>query len=226
MVPAPYSQSVESAARSLPFTGLAGGSYDMNFGNLKFGGDEGLLSQDSKDLFSVTLTNTAVAGNTRTARFFAPDSSSTGRVVEGAFNDTSNAAGLVAESNPRAIGWLNEFVRRNPSLINKIYVSTDDNMNLGFTWNIYRWSPFASQLESTPIRPASKTNEYRNQSNEVTIKQEIFVGSQSYIEIPVKAQTSITLHFYFLAISNPELLFARQIDAMKRSLQAQMFSGR
>lgn len=214
-----YNQ-IAHQSRSMGFGGLPGGQVDINFPSLQFGGPGNTLADDSKFLYTLSLQNTAASG-TATGRLFAPDSLSTGRVVEGAFNDTSSAAGLVGAGNPRTVAFLNEFVNKNPCLINKIYVTSTSTTNFNYTWTVKRWSPFTDQLESEPLRPYAKTNEYREQATEMTIRQPIFVGNQSYIEIPVLFGTTLYLHMHFAAIQNDNLLFYRTIEQLMQQYRAQ-----
>lgn len=155
--------------------------------------------------FTVTLQNTAISGQSyRTARFFYfidplnDGGDFTQLAQEGIFKDKDGLTGLSASGAPRSLNFLNEYLRHNPQWLSHIYLTTTDAANFNYAMNIVRYSPFVpDDMSVKNINPIAGSNEYREQNAELTVKVNEQLNNEQWLDVRIKNQTTLWLHFFF-----------------------------
>lgn len=175
--------------------------------------------------FSLTLENTAIDGPlSRTVNMFAPESETAGGFYEGAAQgfvsdgpvvDLGGYHGLIASGHPNRIAVLNSFIRRNPCMISKVFISSSSAINFNYPVLLKKLSPFSSQGEDTVLRLIRAGGEDRAQANERTIETEIYLSDQEYLQVQIRNESSLTFHFEFAFFMNAAATFRQLMQQMK-----------
>jgi hypothetical protein len=163
--------------------------------------------------FVVTIVNANAAK--RTALLFAGyvkgnATLAPGQLIEGAFNDTSGAAGLTGSTaSEKSIEELLLFVNSVPTrlLALKIKSTVSDQASESFTYQ--RLSPFQT-LPTKILRPDNFQNQDTYQDKIVTFPANVQIDDQAQLKCPVVGASTIRIAFFFGTSINMALTLERK----------------
>lgn len=179
------------------FDGGGGGYIGLGDPFLNFSGNTGSFAEPISrgKLYTITLTN--VNANARTAKL-CPGLlyNAVGLITDGAFNDTTGAAGLSASGTPQAIVYFNAFINQYPTLVAGFKVSTNNILQFEQDIVIYKQSPFKTHA-SRIINVAAYASEANPNTTLISVQESFYMDNQTVVEYTVLGATSVSIGLFF-----------------------------
>ena len=172
------------------------GGYNKTFAN----------AAESGRIFIMTLTNANAASRTALlcpGYLYYPGTTMNGAVLDGAFNDTTGAAGLTGAGSPKSVTEFFAFVSNSPVAISGIKIESTLATQVSQQLVIEHMSPFKT-LEQQIINLGSYQNENTFRDKIVTIPTpNLIMSNNTKIYLPIVGSSSCTITFLAGAILNP-----------------------
>jgi len=194
---------------------------------LSFEGDIRSFAQElDKNLekqFSVSVVNANAAARTAVlyaGYLLANTTLAPGLLVEGAFNDTSGAAGLTgATLEAKSIQELNLFLNACPTrlLAFKIQSNLSGQLNNNLTYQ--RNNPFKTE-ETITIRPKNFINQDTFQNDQVTFPVDVQLDQLAKLQYPFIGASTNYVTFYFGASLNIMQALEKKAERALVNIQA------
>ncbi|HWY13350.1 MAG TPA: hypothetical protein VN026_18620, partial [Bacteroidia bacterium] len=170
--------------------------------HLDFDGDNQNFAMEGSEAkqFTITVGNTAVA--TRTMSIYAGImmadlTNQPGQLTDGAFNDTTGAAGLTGASTVagKTIELLKKFLLYNPTRLVGIKLQSDVSAQMQQAFTIKRWNPFVTDKDLI-IYPGNKQSQNVFQDKILIFDAEFQFGPIFNVLYNVVASSNLTITFF------------------------------
>ncbi|MCX6265867.1 MAG: hypothetical protein NTW16_00715 [Bacteroidetes bacterium] len=188
------------------------GGYNKTFAN----------AAESGRLFIVTLTNANAASRTALlcpGYLYYPGSTMNGAILDGAFNDTTGAAGLTGSGSPKSVTEFFAFVSNAPVAISGIKIESTLASQVAQQLIIEHMSPF-KQLEQQIINLGSYQNENTFRDKIVTIPTpNLVLSNNTKIYLPIVGSSTCTITFLAGAILNPAHALQQKLGRAGATMQ-------
>lgn len=147
-------------------------------------------------IFNLTVSNTSATAALIALLCPGLITTATGLIKDGAFNDTTNTAGLTASGSPGTIAFLNAFIQKFPSQIVGFKISSTNPSQFEQNIVLQKESPFKTHT-SKPINVAIYASEANPNTQLITVKETFFMDAQSKISYQILPNTTVTLGLVF-----------------------------
>ena len=176
---------------------------------------------DSGRIFVMTIVN-AAGGNLSAylcpGYTYYPGTTANGVALDGAFNDTSGAAGLTGSGTPKAIKEFFSFLMYSPVAIGGIKIESSVATQVSQQLIIEHLSPF-KVLEQQIINLGSYQNENTFRDKIVTVPTpNLVMSSNTRITLPIVAGSTCTITFLAGAILNPAHALQQKMGRAKHTI--------
>ena len=177
---------------------------------------------DSGRLFVMTLTNPNAASRTALlcpGYLYYPGSTMNGAVLDGAFNDTTGAAGLTGGGSPKTVNEFFAFIGTAPVQVAGIKIESTVAAQVSQQLIIEHLSPFKT-LEQHIINLGSYQNENTFRDKIVTIPTpNLVLSSHTKIYLPIVGTSTCTVTFLAGAVLNPAAALTKKIGRASNTFQ-------